>query len=432
MFASGNDRTHSHPSSAAKDSGACSVPSRILTPCNTILGRSCWQTMRFHGVINSNMKPGNVGCLQVIFLGNPNSHFDSFGIFCQPVDGWHSVTLADEEWETATGGLCIRFNGEKNPRITEKNERFSWMLREVDLQEMANTYGRDSLYYYRMALGMWFPDGVESGVYKESNFLQGGAMTAPIWGYEPPTPCSFLDPSFTNGGDLAMAYYGKCGKDIHGKMILAFTEAAPVKVDPSNKNLPESFQMVRNWRRECEKRKIDPRHAGFDSTGGGITFAGIVAEQWSRLVLGLSFGGKASKEPVSPTEKELRMDRYVNKMTEIWYGAHPLLRTGQLRGMSLELVKELCSRHHGKSGQDDGRKIVVESKRLYKAREGKSPDLADSALGLIELCRQRLGLKPTDQFTEAAKPSGGSGLSVWEQIKRRTKRFGGPRRLSDK
>jgi hypothetical protein len=38
-----------------------------------------------------------------------------------------------------------------------------------------------------------------------------------------------------------------------------------------------------------------------------------------------------------------------------------------------------------------GGKLVVEPKKDMKARMGKSPDLADAACLLVDLCRQRLG-----------------------------------------
>jgi hypothetical protein len=164
-------------------------------------------------VINSNLKPGNVGHFQIIMLANPNSHFDTHGLFSTPEDGWNNLTLADEEWRTKTGGLVIRFNGEKNPRITEKNDKLSWMLRESDIKVMEETYGRNSLYYYRMALGMWYPAGVESGVYSQADIESSDSMGKAIWGYEKPIKISALDPSFTTGGDRASCTFRKSGID---------------------------------------------------------------------------------------------------------------------------------------------------------------------------------------------------------------------------
>ncbi len=72
----------------------------------------------------------------------------------------------------------------------------------------------------------------------------------------------------------------------------------------------------------------------------------------------------------------------------------------------------------------DGKKrLKVESKRTYKSRTGKSPDLADSTFGCIFLARERFGLRPAgkagqhdrtpaaakDVFSfDALKPASGS------------------------
>ena len=45
-----------------------------------------------------------------------------------------------------------------------------------------------------------------------------------------------------------------------------------------------------------------------------------------------------------------------------------------------------------------GVKIKVESKTDYRSRTGHSPDIADAAFVLIDLCRERFGLSGNERF----------------------------------
>lgn len=387
--------------------------------------------------VNTNMKPGNVGNFQIICIGNPNLVYDTFGVFSKPKGGWDKVDLVnDEEWETETGGLCIRFNGEKNPRIAEGNERFSWMLRQSDIEETANTYGKKSLYYHRMVLGTWCLDGEAEGVYSPADIEMSGAKEKEvIWGFEPPTPVSFLDPSFTAGGDLAWATFGLLGKNFEGKKVLLITGDVTLKTDPTNTLVPVNYQIVRAWREECEKRKVKPNCAAYDRSGGGIPFGDIVSVTWSPAVVGVSSGGTASVRLL--TEKDIRTgklmracDRFANKATEIWHGAQPLFRSGQIFGVSDELAKELCSRQYAKGRNADVRMVCVEPKKAYKEREGKSPDQSDSFLGLVDFCREKHGLTAAE--VEDVKKNGrmtSLGENAWKHFREKARRIVNSRNL---
>jgi hypothetical protein len=386
--------------------------------------------------VNTNLKPGNVGHFQIIGLGNPNLPYDSFGQFCKPKGGWDKVDLLREtEWETETGGLCIRFNGEENPRIVEKNERYSWMLRDEDIKAMEEKYGRDSLFFHRMVLGTWCLTGSSSGIYSPADIeLSGARGSEVVWGVKAPTPCSFLDPSFSAGGDRAYATFGEVGVDVHGRTVLLIKEGVTLKINISDTQVPASYQTVRQWKKLCEERGVRPEHAGYDATGGGQPFGHIVQSIWSPAVLGVNSAGPASKAKLPgelhPGTKKhvMACERFSNRATELWYGAHPLFRSRQIFGVSEDLAKELCSRQHSKvgSGQTQGgdaRTLKVENKRAYRDREGKSPDESDSFLGLVELCKQRLGLRHDVTGDPDAVMASSHGNSVWRQLKDRARRI---------
>lgn len=379
-------------------------------------------------VYRSNLQPGNVGHCQVIMLGNPASMLDCLGEFCKPAGGWDSVTIMDSEWNTATGGLCVRFDGEQNPRILEKDERLSWMFRESDIQQMKNTYGENSPYYWRMCKGMWTTAGNESGVYSEADMISSGSMNKATWGYAPPTMISAFDPSFAAGGDKASCSFAKIGLDPDGKHIMELVEEIGIQVDIRDTSTPVSYQMVRNWKKECEKRGVRPENAVFDGTGGGGPFGDIVRVLWSPRVFSVNSGGKASKLPIGNDKhpdgtKVLACERMANKATELWMGAMPLMRSGQIKGITTELAKQICGRLFDKAGQQDARMMKVESKRVYRAREGKSPDESDSFFLLVELAKHRHGMKPAERAAVDESPISHKGVGSWKAFCQKARRI---------
>jgi len=388
--------------------------------------------------VNTNLKPGNVGSFQIIGLGNPNLPYDPFGLFSKPKGGWDKVDLLrDDEWETATGGTCIRFNAEDNPRIVENNERYSWMLRLEDIEEMARRYGKQSLFYHRMVLGTWCLNGEESGVYSPADIEMSGAKDKEVvWGYEPPTPVSFLDPSFTAGGDLAWATFGVIGTDFEGKRVLMLIDDVTIKTDPTNTTVPINYQVVKAWKKECEDRGVKPQHAAYDRSGGGIPFGDIVSVVWSPLVSGVTSGGTASRRPVQGEKTPegrpvLGCEKFANKSTEIWYSAHPLFRSHQIKGVSDDLAKELCSRQHAEGKTGDGRKLCIENKRTYKDREGSSPDQADSFLGLVDFCRDKMKLEAVEGalIRSLRDKESAHGNDAWKAFRDRARRLTKPRNM---
>jgi len=145
---------------------------------------------------------------------------------------------------------------------------------------------------------------------------------------------------------------------------LLLTEDVTIKTDPTNTAVPINYQVVKAWKGECEARGVKPQHAAYDRSGGGIPFGDIVSVTWSPMVSGVTSGGNASKRPV-PGEKTpagrpvLACEKFDNKSTEIWYSAHPLFRSHQIKGVSDDLAKELCSRQHAEGKTGDGRKLCI-------------------------------------------------------------------------
>jgi hypothetical protein len=268
--------------------------------------------------------------------------------------------------------------------------------------------------------------------------LQSGALEKTTWGLLPPIRMSALDPSFVNGGDRASCTFFSYGLDMRGVHVLERTEEITIKANIDS-DVPVSYQLVRQWRDECRQRGVPPENACFDSTGGGVTFGDVVKTQWSPRVQGITSAGRASSMPVG-TERDhenklvLCSDRYANMATEIWYGAHPYLRSGQIKGVSKELAKEICARRN--DSKSTGRTLKVEGKREFKGRQGHSPDSSDSFLLGIHHAKLRHGFRPTEKSaapdradrTSSANPASGK-VSTWAAFVARSRRISHQNRI---
>jgi hypothetical protein len=248
-------------------------------------------------------------------------------------------------------------------------------------------------------------------IYTQADIVQSGSMKNAVWGLNPPTLLSALDPSFTTGGDRPSCTFSYFGTDPEGKQVLMRKEEVAIKINVSDTETPVSYQMVFAWKKECERRGVLPENACFDSTGGGLVFADIVRALWSSKVLAISSAGSALNEGKDESI-------YSNRMTQIWCAPHALFRSGQIRGITTDLAKQLCSRQYDKNFQGDGRKVKVESKRVFKAREGHSPDESDSFLLTVELARVRHRFRTTEKPAADSK----SKMGTWESFRKKAHR----------
>src|SRR4029077_20350748 len=137
------------------------------------------------------------GCsfFQFVGIANPASYFDPFGKFAQPKLGWGSITVEDARWETERG-ICLHFDTFKNPRITDGDERLTWMDTQEDINREMEIHGGNTASFWRMFRGFWCPTGVVELVYTETEIVNCKADQKAVWRNDDLTRICFLDPSF--------------------------------------------------------------------------------------------------------------------------------------------------------------------------------------------------------------------------------------------
>ncbi len=357
------------------------------------------------------------GCERFQFIGisNPASYVDAFGKFAKPKDGWETITVDDEQWDTVRG-VCLHFDGLKNPNMIAKKKVYSWMEGPQDFEKIPEE-ARNTSSFWRMYRGFWCPAGITDQIYSEVEILNSKATDKAIWLDNEKARVAFLDPSFTNGGDRTVLYFGTVGKlaEPHGYKGLQYDEFLIFQEDVTDQSMTRSQQVVQWFRNECMARGVQPRNAGYDKSGAGGPLGDFISVAWSKDVYGLQFGGRASDKPVSAYDPTPSHERYVNSVSEIWYSAKEYMRTGQVKGIGDELMREMCMRKLDPNGEKNlALRIKVLPKSEMKQRFGISPDIADAGMGLLALARERLNLDSTTA-TKALNPNNKSDGKGWKQ-----------------
>jgi hypothetical protein len=334
---------------------------------------------------------------QLIGIGNPASYYDPFGQFATPIGGWGSITVEDEEWETERGH-CLHFDAHKSPNIIAGHVVYPWMITPQNLAESASKLGETSPGYWRMYRGFWCPTGSDTSIYSESDIIKYGADKRVEW-IDKPTKVAALDPSFSANGDRSILYFGFVGIDTTGRRVMCLDHYEELREDVTNKEEPRAFQIARQFKDKCEAWGVTPQNAAYDASGGGAPFGDVVDALWSRKVLRVQFGGRASEKPVSLTDRVPGHERYANRVSELWWTGKELIRNKQLFGVCRELVREMTERQYT-TEKGLSMRIRVETKSDMKSRIGKSPDISDAAFILVELCRTRHNLTAVDKIAD--------------------------------
>lgn len=337
---------------------------------------------------------------QIIGIANPNTPYDPFGLFCEPIaeGGYASITESDFEWE-GKGGHVIRFDAELSPNVIEGRTIYPFLMTREQLEEKRHQreIGRLSARgYYRGVKGFWLLDADDEAIYSPAELFR--CHGKPVW-QGIPTKVGGFDVGYTAGGDRSVLITASIGVCTDGKKRIAFDDVVYLNEDLKNKEIDRTRQIVAKLKAECEKRGILPENLAIDSTaGGGKTFCDAVWANWSNKILRVDFGGKASDRPVSSADRAKSSVRYVNRVSELWYAGKEAVRCDQLRAIPKEASEEMVVRRFkDNKAQDGGSRIKVESKLDMKQRTGKSPDIADALFLVLDLCRERHGLSQIEK-----------------------------------
>jgi|TARA_E500000305_G_scaffold111552_1_gene125277 hypothetical protein len=341
------------------------------------------------------------GCeqFQMLVIGNPNSHYDPHGKFSEPKDGWNSVTVETEDWETqiqlnGEPGYCVRFDAERSPNIIAGKTTYKYLMTEHQLEGSRRKYGPESPLFWKFYRGFWAPSGVLKTVFNETLLSKMEAHLGFLFRREIKV-IGACDPAF-GGGDRAVLRFAVVGVIDDGKPGIELELFEELEIDASSEE-PVHFQLAAQIQSKCEERGCKPEDFGIDASGEGGGLADILAKQWSPRINRVEFGGAASDLPVSSEDLRPAKEVYDRRVTELWFTAREYLQSGQLRGIDPWTAKEFCSREF----EDERRKLKLQTKRDMKAVYGMSPDIADCTVILTEVAkRSGIGVYIADHVRE--------------------------------
>jgi len=344
----------------------------------------------------ANLRKG--GKWKMIALGNPKDRSDPLGRICEPhvsLGGWEGLAFEERTrtWKTrAENGLAIQLCGTDSPNYDHPrglNPHIGIITPEHIESDLAY-YGKDSLQYSMMNLGMMPKDGEKRRIVTLTLCDTNNAYAEVVWADTPITRIIGIDAAYSAvGGDRSVLTDLGFGIDVTGQHLIAFIEPQIVIPTNARTTMEVQDQIAEFVRDYCKKRDISPQNVGFDSTGRG-TLMSAFARLWKpggTEVVPIEFGGPPPNRPTRPGSNENEMDAYKNMVTSLWFASRLVIESKQLRQLSRDCALEGSYREWGIP--PGGRKISVEPKEDTKNRMGRSPDLWDSFVTAIEIARRR-------------------------------------------
>lgn len=334
------------------------------------------------------------GEFRFIGLGNPKSRLDPHGRMSMPKDGWKTVNVDSEFWETKVGA-CLHLDGLNSPGV-HYPKKFPYLIKQKDIDHDEKQYGGvNSPKFWRFVRGYWPPDDLEQKVITESMFAQFPRCTqSAVWvrGFR---NVAALD--VATGGDRCLLRLGRFGLGTNGITLIEFTRAIVLKLDAGSQE-PIHYQIARQTREICKQEGVQPEFFGLDTTGVGSGTADILQREWSMRIQRVNFSDRPSDRVVSDTNPNKCSAEYYNFVTELWFAVRRFLEADQLRGLTEDDIFEFCARNY----EMRGNLYQVDPKEVMKSVIGRSPDLADSDAILIEVIR-RHGINPATSETPTAQ-----------------------------
>jgi hypothetical protein len=354
-------------------------------------------------------------------LGNPEDKDDIMGRSCQPVKGWESVKLLeDEEWEIHPGpvegiGLCSMFYCHKSPGIRDP-VKYHYLItqKQIDADLRSVRGNTNDPKYQSQTLGVWPAMGLSNTVLDTATVDAFKCKEKAIWTHGFKRGAA-LDPAFEEGGDdkvLQFFKYGWVDDDLGKRWVVDLNEWLLVPINANSKT-PVHYQIMEFCRDQCREKNIQASEFALDSSGEGGGLKAICDKEWGSVV-GVEFGGRASDMPVKAVsddgnEEALPANQvYDRRVSELNLMLREFAQSNGLRGLSNEAANQACARKTFYKNK----KYSVETKKDLKKRIRRSCDNLDAAAIAIELARQR-GCVPAISFN---KPQRGDD---WQNLVRK-------------
>jgi len=345
------------------------------------------------------------GCIEFKFggMGNPMNFLGPLESHSEPIEGWSSISVESEEWETKYG-MCYHFDGLKSPAIVEEGgeDKYPFLINrsQIDSDIKENGGEEDHPDIWTMCRGFPPSQGVSKTVLSPAFISKFHMKDDCEWAYDYITVAG-VDPAFTSDGDDCVFQMADVGMSKEGIQTIRFHPPKKLTIQASGGD-PIAYQIASQVIELCTLNDVKPYHLGIDESG--IQNIGDVIEMTGSGFAGIHrvhFAEKASNLPVSEENPVSSYDYYGNKVTELWYSMRQFGKYDQIRGLSDQIIRDYCERLVVRL-----RPITVEPKgktadarmKGMKARLNRSPDHGDAAAIVLDVCRGPLGMNPGENM----------------------------------
>lgn len=324
---------------------------------------------------------------QLIAIGNSSQRHDLHGSLSTPRDGWDSIDpYRDTKWLTTyNNGVCLFFNGYNSPAIHEidpvkKKVLGGFLATEKSMREGEDTFGKDSLKFWRFYLGFWLPSTIAPVVMTEPFMKEFKAEERAHWlGIEPLRVIAGLDVAFSTGGDKCLLQLGYLGQTVNGDIVLDFRDRSllfHIGISPtltrSGRPVTGEIQIAEQVEAKLREFGCPLWHLAIDATGQGRAVGGTLQLQM-----------KESRGPLKiyttrmGGESKDSFDVILKTRHELWFDLRRFVETGSIKGVNSVAQAQFTSRLIIQNPKTQ--KQELETKKEFKARMGaQNPMLAHS------------------------------------------------------
>lgn len=326
---------------------------------------------------------------------NPRSKYDPFSLFVEPKQGYESISVESSTWETSRGGICLHFDDMKNPNFTARENKWPIKKWEIIAETLENS-DLNSPEFWRNFRGYWCPFGSDTTIYTDEDIKAAGAdKQFTNWRLsKEKIRVMGVDSAFSSGGDRTIAMVGELGYDSNAMVqVVNIIATEEISINAGDKTKSPSQQVSEKIIETASKYGVDPDNVGFDSTVSSA--ADNLAMIWKRNdFYRVDFRGGATGLTISDLDPTPANEKYANRVTELWFFGKELLRHRQLYGIHDDLAMELVVRKYSTTKAGTVSRQIAESKKdMRKRTGGRSPDMSDAMCIMLDLCRQKHGLR---------------------------------------
>lgn len=372
-----------------------------------------------HEAIKVAMANLRVGTRSFKFVGlaNPESWENPSCQYCVPPDGVASVNVDTGSWMSTFGCFVRHHDGLKSPcvRNPELRREFPFLLGqgEVDATLAEAGGNADAPQFWKMIRGFPVPSGTALPVVLDARVAEQQHVADPV-AFDPGTyvtTVAGIDPAWTEGGDGAIRARAFIRADQYGRPYLDFTDG----LQRLNIYASDSRPPVQQMRDQVIHLMRAPYEAQFRYTAIDASANQGLADDLMIYAgadcLAVNNSVRASEAPLRAADARPAKETIYDRGTEAWCVLAEFCKAGMVRGLPMEALRALTTRHFAMKRGRGGALVSMnfplrlEPKDEFRKRFKKSPDECDACANAALAAKERFGLLPFGYLPSAVSPS---------------------------